>query len=280
MIDALNQPPVVHEGLQIVQCGIEKCLPSHAFGPAVRDHYLIHYIFSGHGSFQTKDEKYGLHEGQGFLICPDQITYYQADAADPWHYIWIGFSGPEAVKLLLAAGLDMLHPIIEQTAGSRIGTIFREMAEALAREKGKPLRLAGLLYLFIAEMHESAAQTAPAAGRISRQDSYIRQAIEMMGANYSRKITISSLARQIGLDRSYFGLLFKQQTGRNPKQYLLDLRVEKACELLKRSFLPIAAIARSVGYEDPLLFSRMFHLCKGCSPTAYRKMLASVQTPA
>ena len=91
--------------------------------------------------------------------------------------------------------------------------------------------------------------------------------------NYARKISIADLAAHIGLDRSYFGQLFRQATGLAPRQYLLKLRMAKACQLMGHSDLPVSTIARSVGYDDPLLFSRMFRKEMGCSPSGHRKNL-------
>jgi AraC-like DNA-binding protein len=73
------------------------------------------------------------------------------------------------------------------------------------------------------------------------------------------------------LDRSYLGALFRERTGLPPQQHLLQLRMEKAAGLIVESDLPISTIARSVGYDDPLLFSRMFRKVKGESPLGFRR---------
>jgi AraC-like DNA-binding protein len=259
--------------LRIYQCGIEKCLPDHAYGPAVRDHYLIHYIFEGCGIFQSEGLTYPLHAGQGFLICPDKVTFYKADSANPWHYAWIGFHGSKAAVLLSQAGLDVAHPVIScpsDLAAQKIDGYFEAMSETLSWKKGGDVRLMGLLHLFLAELIESGPYPVLSAERKSQSEQYISQAVELIQMNYSRKIRICSLARQIGLDRSYFGSLFRRSLGLTPQQYLLRLRMEKAGGLLSESPLPVAAVAHSVGYDDPLLFSRMFRQVKGLSPTDFR----------
>jgi YesN/AraC family two-component response regulator len=89
--------------------------------------------------------------------------------------------------------------------------------------------------------------------------------------NYSRKMTISELARSIGLDRSYLGSIFKEQLSTSLQNYLKNYRMDKACELMKNETLSIGDISRSVGYDDPLLFSKLFRKCKGVSPREYRR---------
>ena len=79
------------------------------------------------------------------------------------------------------------------------------------------------------------------------------------------------MADELGLDRSYLHRIFKAATGASPQEYLLDLRIRKACDLLQRTDLSVSIISRSVGYEDTLYFSRLFKKKKGVSPTGYRE---------
>jgi mannose-6-phosphate isomerase-like protein (cupin superfamily) len=70
---------LINSDLNMYHCGTEDCAPGHDYGPAVKDHYLIHYILDGKGTFHVGEKIYQLGKGQGFLICPNVITYYQAD---------------------------------------------------------------------------------------------------------------------------------------------------------------------------------------------------------
>ena len=79
--------------------GYEKCDPSHSFGPAIRTHYLIHYVVKGSGRFHENGRVHSLHAGDLFLILPGQITYYEADRETPWEYCWVGFDGYEAASI-------------------------------------------------------------------------------------------------------------------------------------------------------------------------------------
>ena len=80
--------------LGLYQFGREDCEPAHSYGPAIRNHYLFHYILSGKGTFMWQDGKRRenravLKAGQGFLISPGQITTYVADDRIPWEYCWL-----------------------------------------------------------------------------------------------------------------------------------------------------------------------------------------------
>lgn len=84
--------------------------------------------------------------------------------------------------------------------------------------------------------------------------------------NYAQKITIEHIANFIGLNRSYLCSLFKQQVNTSIQDYLVRYRINKACEMMGNAELSIGDISRSVGYNDSLLFSKIFKKVKGFSP--------------
>jgi YesN/AraC family two-component response regulator len=100
---------------------------------------------------------------------------------------------------------------------------------------------------------------------------YMVKAVQYIQNNYSRNITVQDMSKSISLNRSYFCGLFKKNFQLSPKQYLTNFRIAKACELMKLGSLNINEIARSVGYQDPLHFSREFKKNKGRSPKEYMK---------
>ncbi len=83
---------------------------------------------------------------------------------------------------------------------------------------------------------------------------------------YARPISMTELAARIGFSEGYFYRAFKTRTGQTPVQYLTEVRICKAIQLLQQSSLPIAKVARLVGYADPLYFSRVFKRHTGKSP--------------
>jgi AraC-like DNA-binding protein len=99
---------------------------------------------------------------------------------------------------------------------------------------------------------------------------YITQAIEFITSNYNNKITITSIAATIGLNRSYFCEIFKKATGKSPQTFLIDYRIAMSLKLLENKDLRVSDVARSVGYVDPQLFSRTFKSKQNLSPLQFR----------
>lgn len=92
-----------------------------------------------------------------------------------------------------------------------------------------------------------------------------------MQKHYSKKLTVSSIARSIGLSTSYFQHKFVLQTGLSPIQYLNNFRIEKAAELLCNTNLNISEIALVCGFGSTAMFIRHFNKIKQTTPTSYRE---------
>jgi AraC-like DNA-binding protein len=254
--------------LIVYQCGMEKCKPSHSYGPAVRDHYLIHFILKGQGTFYVDGKSYRLQENEGFLICPDIVTYYEADRDNPWIYSWVGFKGLKAETYLKMADLSRENPIFKHKNGSLIQSCLEDMRKASSLKYGRELRLQGLLGFFLSELIELAEKSDTDGS--TQIETYIKKVIQFIETNYSRDISMDDISKHIGLNRNYFSSLFKEKMKIPPQQYLINYRINKACELMSNEGLTISDISRSVGYNDPLGFSKIFKKLKGCSPREYR----------
>lgn len=246
-------------GLNPVQFGWETCSPGHDFGPAVRTHWLLHYIVSGKGIFRENGHMHSLHSGQIFVIRPYEETYYRADESDPWHYIWIGFTAsaplPDALSL----------PVITLREA---GAVFDDMLHCSDREQGRSAYLSGCLWKLVSLLQ----QGEPKGG-------YVEKALSFMHAEYMHGITVQNIAGRLGLNRSYFYTLFKQQTGCSPGEYLLRLRLEKAAELMRLYRESPSTAAASAGYPDVCQFSRIFKQHYGISPREYRKARGGALPP-
>ena len=256
------------------QYGRELCEPGHAFGPARRSHFLFHYVVSGSGTLIANDEggeksRYRLGAGEGFLIFPGQVNTYFADMEDPWEYIWVEFDGMRAAEAIQKIGLTTAAPIYRAADRELAAAMEAEMRFLVDHRDDSPLTLVAHTYLFLDYLVRSIEPAVPVANRL--QDFYIRTAVEFIERNYQNDITVEDIARQTGLNRSYFGKLFKGVLDKSPQQYLISYRMHKAAELLKLTALSVRDVGCAVGYPNQLHFSRAFRNAYGVSPRAWRQ---------
>lgn len=262
--------------LNLYQFGWERCIPGHQFGPAARTHFLFHYIISGQGSLDTNGNTYTLKAGQGFLLCPGQVSTYIASTEDPWYYTWVEFDGLRARESMTLAGLGERQPIYTPASGgSRIQTFLMDIVD---NHDKAPMRLVGLAMILLDEIVQT-SKTRISQGDRSLRDFYMREVINYIDGNYRRDVSIEEIAENCGLNRSYFSRLFKECMGESPQRFLIHYRTAKAAELLKGTRLSIAEVSHAVGYENPLHFSRAFKKVYGISPNEYRRKHGYNQNP-
>jgi len=105
----------------------------------------------------------------------------------------------------------------------------------------------------------------------------IQKSIAYMFEHLTERTQVSKLAALINVSPSYFFALFKRQTGYAPIDFLIHLRMHRACRLLDTTRLSIKEIADVLGYDDAFYFSRLFKSVTSIAPTGYRVLPAEVR---
>ena len=86
----------------------------------------------------------------------------------------------------------------------------------------------------------------------------------------SEDISLNTVAAEVGMSASYFSTIFSREMNQTFVEYLTEIRMNKAKELLTCSSLNTAEIAFETGYRDPHYFSSLFKKTQGCTPKEYR----------
>jgi len=251
--------------LTVSHSGWDACRPGYAFGPAMRDHFLIHFVVRGKGIYRYRQKEYHLSAGQGFLIFPGERTYYQADAKDPWEYIWVGFGGYEARKLVTDCGLQEHRPIFTANDPKALETALFRLAEELQQPSGT--------YAVLARFYRVASLLEQSYDKKTGGANYVQQAMDYIHRNYSYNLQIGDLARQIGIDRTYLYKLFCREAGCSPQEYLIDYRLRIACGLLQNTALSATEIALSCGFLDVPSFYKQFQRRYQQTPLNFRRKM-------
>lgn len=260
-----------HFDLNVDHYGAETCDKNYSFGPSIRDNYVLHFIVSGKGTFSIDGQTTSLKAGDLFLLPKDKLTFYQADGQEPWSYIWVGFNGSRVEPLLRQSQLldtYYLHSHIE----SPILNIMQAITHLSGRKPGPVTEL-----LLIGELHKLLAAILEEFPTVNQESAsqltkaYVQQALKIIHSQYNIPLKVTDLAQQLSLSRSYLYKIFKKETGYALKDYILQVKMNRSCQLLQNTDLSITEISFSVGYTDPLQFSTAFKHTFQMSPSDYRK---------
>ena len=254
--------------MKIYYCGRQACEKGHFFGPAVRTHYLIHFVMKGKGIYKTEYGLYEVHEGEAFLIRPEEKTYYKADSEKPWSYAWVAFDGEETAVLLSRYYPDIYHPVC--TIGEMdVSFYFEKLLDSFGNTTENRERVLGYFYLIMSCLTRSVSgvDRSPVG-----EEGYYKKACAFIRHNYSYQIQIRDVAGYVGIDRTYLYRIFMHQAGKSPKQYLSQYRLSEAKEMLYNTEYQITEIAYSCGYHDSSAFCRHFQKEMRMTPAEYRRV--------
>lgn len=265
----IHPDDIAQFGLNIYQYGHEVCASQHSYGPAVRQHYLLHYVISGSGTLFSGDRRWAVRQGEAFLIHPHEITTYTADKQRPWEYMWVELDGLIALRSLEKCGLRRDMPLYRPKERLSPCPVYPLLQQLVAQDPEHSLRIAGLTCLFLDALIANARQEGGEETRYGNK--HLDRAIQYIERHYHRNLTIGEVADYCNIDRSYLSRLFQQQFGYGPKHSLLLLRMEVAISLLSDPSLPVKVIAYSLGYTSQMQFAKVFQQYFHRSPTQWRR---------
>lgn len=254
--------------LAVYNVGYEKCAGLHKWGRGVRDHYLIHHIISGKGEYYIGGKVFHLNAGDTFLIYPFTEISYVADKVTPWEYYWTGFNGSDAENLIERTDFTRECPVLSTNFGDELKNSLEAIYNFSGKTSADAVKMTGQLYLTLGILIDG-AKNSNHIKNVSKV--YVQKAIQYFSFNYALDISIEQTAEYAGVSRTTLYRAFMETEGISPVEYLSKFRIKQAKRLLADTVLPVSAVARSVGYEDALYFSRVFSRLQGISPTQYRE---------
>ncbi|WEK36010.1 MAG: AraC family transcriptional regulator [Candidatus Pseudobacter hemicellulosilyticus] len=246
---------------------------SYWFDPStgrVLHEYQLIYVVKGEGVFQSAHVKRApVTAGSLILLFPEEWHSFQPDKQTGWQVYWLGFNGRHAPDLMQSAFFNRQHALLDIGFNEQLTALFEQgITIAGLQQTGFQQMLAGITHHLLSFICYSKKNESFRDKDIAQQISKARM---MMNTNAYEHMQPEAIARELNISYSWFRRVFKQYTGFSPAQYQLEIRLQKAKELLTRTTMPVKAIAYELNFESTSYFVTFFRNKVGMPPGIYRE---------
>ncbi|WP_386697977.1 arabinose operon transcriptional regulator AraC [Lonepinella sp. MS14436] len=235
--------------------------------------FMLQLTTFGKGMVFDGERIFEVERGQLLLFSPQAVQHYQRQPESQfWHYKWIYFSPkPQWLKWLQwrdsSAGIYQLK-LQDNQHLQEISQLFSKIADELNENQAISQELTESLLEYLLIKCFSAEQT-----KVNNSlDQRIVQVCSFINEQLAEPLEIDTLAQQVYLSSSRLSHLFKQQMGVSLVQYKEMQRITEAKKLLYFSNMSVSTIAKSIGYDDALYFSKVFKKHTALSPIQFRHL--------
>lgn len=233
------------------------------------DYFCPHLVIRGRGNVRTRHGQWAVGPGDMFTLWPGEAIEYAEDPAAPWEFYWLHLHGPGTPEYVRACGFLPERPVLQpQNAVSTLALFRRIYRACAARRPGDACRVVSWLYRLVGACAIARAKQLPV--RDHRED-LVAKATAALESLLHTAPNINGLADMLGTSRATLFRAFRERLGVTPVAYLAGVRIRRACDLLKGTSQPLAAVARAAGFRGTKYFLRCFHAATGTTPAAYRR---------
>ena len=233
--------------------------------------YLILYTVSGKGSLTYRGKKYKLSKGHVFYIDCREYQYYEQDGTEPWEILWVHFNG------ICCNGYynqfsEHNSPVVEIIPESSIPSNLWRLLEVHTRKDAGMEPIASQI---ITDMLTELLLCVKIPGNWASPGSipaFINKTVELVDKRYAEKLTLDLLAAEVSVNKYHLLKQFKKYIGCTPNQYLINIRINEAKEMLIHTSMSVKEIAHHSGFEHVSHFINIFRKQEGATPLAFRQM--------
>ena len=231
--------------------------------------FTVLYIPQGEGEFESEETGLrSIQAGTVMLVFPRIWHRYRPKAEIGWTQYWMSFGGKYPECLMRRRLISPDHPVLDTGTSDNLLRPYLTLQEWVELETPGLQQLAASNVLQILGSALAAKRNQEHGEELNVM---IRQAKKTIVQHVEELVDMKELARSLGLSYNYFRNVFKQQTGMAPYQYHMQLRINRAKELLHGTEMSTKEVAFALQFESPYHFSRIFKQKTGMTPTAWRK---------
>lgn len=275
-------------GLYTTSIGLQSMLPNTNYPPKghpsaywfnpdkgrTLNEYQIIYITKGEGEFQSGSCK-PTKVSAGFIIIlfPNEWHTYRPVKSIGWDVYWIGFKGRIINELIANSFFTKSDPAFYIGFNEQIVRLYKQGIEiAEYQTTSYQQMMAGLTHHLISLIFYSQKNNSFQDKEIVHQ---INKARMILSDNAYNNKSPEEIAKELNISYSWFRRVFKLYTGLSPVQYQIEIKIQKAKELLTSTTMPVKEIAYELNFESVSYFVTFFKKKHGISPNAYRDKVHS-----
>ena len=235
----------------------------------VLDEYQLLYITKGSGTFiSASSRSQQIKEGNMFLLFPGEWHNYKPDESG-WDEYWIGFNGVNVDSRVKNGFFSKEKPIFNVGISDEIVQLYQQAIQiAIEQKSGFQQMLAGIVNHLLGLAYSLEKNQLFEESQVITM---INKAKVTMVENLFNNIKQETIAESLNISYSKFRKVFKEYTGLAPSQYMQELKMQKAKELLTNTNKTIKEIAYEIGFENQeYFFSAFKNKCK-MTPASYRE---------
>jgi AraC family transcriptional regulator of arabinose operon len=256
--------------LMVTHIGAYQTAPHHFVDRPMgaKEHVLI-VCQGGQGTCSLGKRKHSLTSGHAIVLPAGMPHKYWANEKDPWKLFWVHFTGARSRDHVTMLGLTPGKPACWLHDLPRVAEAFEETyRHALGGHTDADLfgLSTGLSRLLgVCRLSQRALDV-----RRRHVEEQVLKTVHHMAANLHRPLTLTQLAAVASWSPTHYSMVFRRQLNLSPIEFLLRLKIQRACERLRTTDDRVADVAQELGFTDPFYFSRLFRRRVGSSPRAYR----------
>ena len=247
-----------------------KKLPTWA--PRGRVDWQLLFVASGKTHFYIGGKDQIVTVGHMVLFQPKEEQHYEYFGEDKPEVYWVHFTGSAVKEILRSYDIPLDEHVFFAGTPAAYTELFKNMIEEFQTCKVgyKEMLEMNLRQLFLMIQRTRLEKPPLVTTAVQQEMDFARQYFH---DHYNEPINIEEYAQSRHTSISLFMRNFKKVYGVSPKQYLLNIRMNNAQNLLETTDYTVAEIAAIVGYDNSLNFSRIYHKQKGQAPSDYRKRM-------
>lgn len=259
--------------LIISSCGIYKLraneeLPT--LRPDGREDYQLLYIASGKTYFTFNGKRQLVSSGHMVLFQPRQEQNYEYFGEDKPEVYWIHFTGSDVKYILQQYAIPLDEPVFYAGFSSSFPSLFKKIVNELltCRIGYQELLTMYFRQILLAAQRTRSEEKSNINAQMQEEIDYARR---YFNEHYNEPINIDEYASSRNMSICWFQRNFKKVTNQSPMQYIMNVRMNNAANLLETTNYSMKKISGIVGYENSLYFSRVFKKIIGMTPSEYRE---------